>query len=54
MNRSIYESQLNAALNGIEDNASETELLKKALADSLRAPLLDKVKVDGTEYSFGD
>ncbi len=52
MNRAIYESQLNAALNGIEDNASETVLLKKALSENLRAPLIDKVKDTSVEYDF--
>lgn len=54
MNRTIYDSQLDAALNGIENNASETEMLKKALSVSLRAPLLDKMKEEGVEYTFGD
>ena len=52
MNRAIYESQLNAALNGIEDNSSETVLLKKALSENLRAPLIDKVKDASVEYDF--
>ena len=54
MNRAIYDKQLDAALNGIENNASETEMLKKALSVSLRAPLLDKMKEEGVEYTFGD
>lgn len=40
MNREVYDTQLDAALNGVEDNASETVLLKKALSDNLRAPLI--------------
>ena len=52
MPRAIYEAQLEAALNGIEDNASETELLKKALSENLRAPLLDKAADDSVEYAF--
>ena len=54
MNRSIYEAQLNAALNGIQDNASETVLLKKALSENLRAPLLDKAVDPNVEYSFDE
>lgn len=52
MNRDIYDAQLDAALNGIEDNASETVLLKKALSQNLREPLIDKTKDSGVEYSF--
>jgi len=54
MKRSIYDAQLNAALNGIEDNASETVLLKKALSENLRAPLLDKAADPEVEYSFDE
>ena len=54
MNRDIYDAQLNAALNGIEDNASETVLLKKALSENLKAPLLDKIADKNVEYSFED
>ena len=54
MNRDLYETQLEAALNGVEDNASETVLLKKALSQDLRQPLLDKIKDDSTEYAFDD
>lgn len=54
MNRDIYDAQLNAALDGIEDNASETELLKKALSENLRAPLLDKAQDDSVTYSFDE
>ena len=43
MSRDIYDAQLDAALNGMEDNASETVLLKKAVAEKLREPLLDKI-----------
>lgn len=52
MKRSIYDTQLNAALNGVEDNASETVLLKKALSENLRAPLTDKPVDASVEYSF--
>ena len=52
MDRAIYDNQLEAALSGIEDNASETQLLKKALSQNLRAPLLDKVPDNSVEYSF--
>ena len=54
MSRDIYDAQLNAALNGIEDNASETVLLKKALSENLRAPLLDKAPDATVEYSFDE
>ena len=54
MNRELYETQLEAALNGVEDNASETVLLKKALSQDLRQPLIDKVKDDSTEYAFDE
>ena len=54
MNRDLYETQLEAALNGVEDNASETVLLKKALSQDLRQPLLEKIKDDSTEYAFDD
>ena len=54
MSRDLYDQQLDAALNGVEDNASETVLLKKALSQDLRQPLLDKVKDDNTEYSFDE
>ena len=50
MDRDIYDAQLDAALNGIEDNASETVLLKKALSENLRAPLLDKAADAEVEY----
>lgn len=50
MNRDIYDSQLDAALNKVEDNASETVLLKKALSENLRAPLLDKAADPDVEY----
>ena len=54
MSRSVYDAQLNAALNGIDDNASETVLLKKALSENLRAPLIDKPVDPAVEYSFGE
>lgn len=54
MDRDIYDKQLDAALNGVEDNTSETELLKKALSENLKAPLLDKVADPTVEYDFGD
>lgn len=54
MSRDLYDQQLDAALNGVEDNASETVLLKKALSQNLRQPLLDKVKDDNTEYFFDE
>ena len=54
MDRDIYDAQLDAALNGIEDNASETVLLKKALSENLRAPLLDKAADPEVEYSFDE
>ena len=52
MKRSIYDKQLDAALNGVEDNASETVLLKKALSANLREPLIDKANDDSVEYEF--
>ncbi len=52
MNRKIYDAQLEAALNGIEDNASETALLKKALSENLRQPLIDKAADPTIEYEF--
>lgn len=52
MNRAIYDQQLDAALNGVEDNASETVLLKKALSENLRAPLIDKTADPAVEYEF--
>ena len=52
MNRNIYDTQLDAALNGVEDNASETVLLKKALSENLRAPLIDKAQDNSVEYEF--
>lgn len=54
MPKDIYDAQLDAALNGIEDNASETTLLKQALSQNLRAPLLDTVKDDSVEYDLGE
>ena len=54
MNRAIYDKQLAAALNGVEDNASETILLKKALAENLKAPLIDKPVDQNVEYSFDE
>ena len=54
MNRDIYDTQLDAALNGVEDNASETALLKKALSQNLREPLIDKTKDSEVEYSFDE
>lgn len=54
MDKKIYDAQLNAALNGIEDNASETVLLKKALSENLRAPLLDKSADPSVEYEFDE
>lgn len=54
MDKKIYDAQLNAALNGIEDNASETALLKKALSENLRAPLLDKSADSSVEYEFDE
>lgn len=54
MKRDIYDKQLDAALNGVEDNASETVLLKKALSENLRAPLLDKTADQAVEYSFDE
>ena len=50
MSRDIYDAQLDAALNGMEDNASETVLLKKAVAEKLREPLLDKIADPDVEY----
>lgn len=50
MNRDIYDAQLDAALNKVEDNASETVILKKALSENLRAPLLDKAADPDVEY----
>ncbi len=52
MDRNIYDSQLEAALNGVEDNASETKLLKEALSENLRAPLVDKVVDTTVEYDW--
>ena len=52
MKREIYDAQLEAALDGIEDNASETVLLKKALSENLRAPLIDKSADSSVEYEF--
>ena len=52
MDRDIYDAQLEAALNGVEDNASETVLLKKALSENLRAPLIDRTRDDSVEYDF--
>ena len=52
MDRDIYDAQLEAALSGVEDNASETVLLKKALSENLRAPLIDKTRDDSVEYDF--
>lgn len=52
MDRNIYDTQLEAALNGVEDNASETKLLKEALSENLRAPLIDKVVDTSVEYEF--
>jgi hypothetical protein len=54
MPKDIYDAQLDAALKGIEDNASETALLKQALSQNLRAPLLDTVKDDAVEYDLGE
>ncbi len=54
MNRAIYDKQLDAALNGVEDNASETALLKKALSENLKAPLMDKAVEKNVEYSFDE
>ena len=54
MKRAIYDKQLDAALNGVEDNASETTLLKKALSENLRAPLIDKPVDPAVEYSFDE
>lgn len=54
MNRAIYDKQLDAALNGVDDNASETVLLKKALSENLRAPLIDKPVDPTVEYSFDE
>lgn len=52
MDRNIYNTQLDAALNGVEDNASETVLLKKALSENLRAPLIDKAADSSVEYEW--
>lgn len=52
MDRNIYDTQLEAALNGVEDNASETKLLKEALSENLRAPLVDKVVDTTVEYDW--
>ena len=52
MPRDVYDAQLTAALDGVEDNASETVLLKKALSENLRAPLIDKTLDDSVEYDF--
>lgn len=53
MDKALYDAQLDAALNGIEDNASETVLLKKALSANLRAPLLPAVSED-SEIAFDE
>lgn len=50
--RSIYDKQLNAALNKVDDFGSETEALKKALAANLKAPLVNKD--ESVEYDFDD
>lgn len=52
MDRKNYDLQLDAALNGVENNTSETELLKKALSQNLRAPLIDKINDGTVEYEF--
>ncbi len=52
MSKKIYDAQLAAALDGVEDNTSETALLKKALSENLREPLIDKTKDDSVEYEF--
>ena len=52
MNRKVYDTQLAAALNGVEDNTSETALLKKALSVSLVKPLLDVARDDSIDYDF--
>ena len=44
MDKEIYQTQIEAALNGVEDNASETDLLKKALSTTLMEPLLSTSK----------
>ncbi|BDC94959.1 hypothetical protein [Treponema saccharophilum] len=44
MDKDVYQTQLDAALNGVEDNTSETELLKKALSTSLLEPLISESK----------
>ena len=54
MPRAVYETQLEAALNGVEDNASETTLLKQALSENLRAPLLDKTADEAIEFVFDE
>lgn len=54
MDRTIYDTQLDAALNGVEDNTSETELLKKALSENLKAPLIDKVANPNVVYAFDE
>lgn len=52
MNRNVYDRQLEAALSGVEDNTSETKLLKEALSENLRAPLVDKPIDETVEYDF--
>jgi len=44
MDKDVYQTHLDAALNGVEDNTSETELLKKALSTSLLEPLISESK----------
>lgn len=46
MDKAIYQTQIEAALAGVEDNASETELLKKALSQNLMAPLVPAAAAD--------
>lgn len=40
IDKDIYSEQLNAAINGVEDNASETEMLKKTLTEKLNQTIL--------------
>lgn len=54
MKRDIYDKQVKAVLSGIDDFGSETEALKKALADNLKAPLMNKAQDDSVEYDFDD
>src|SRR5574344_249239 len=45
INKDIYSQQLDAAINGVEDNASETEMLKKTLTEKLNQTILPSESV---------